>query len=210
MANKFSARLLSKISGPVTSALKLKQNSISSITSESILTLQKSRNYCSKLSSVNSVVASSGHNHRNHNHNHHPCNTSSNSVRQFNNSMNSGVCPVFGHSVGRNQTTGVNAATTGATLPYEAVPSPKGLPLVGTLFNLIASGGAPYMHLYCDRRHNQLGPIYKETLGNVEGVFIADAALMQKVLSICHLTHLYLIYISIAFVFVTLLNLISQ
>lgn len=68
-------------------------------------------------------------------------------------------------------------------LPYEAIPTPKGLPLIGTLFDLIKSGGAEYVHQYCDRRHQQLGPIYKETMGNVEGVFIADAALMQKVCS---------------------------
>jgi len=66
-------------------------------------------------------------------------------------------------------------------LPYEAIPTPKGLPLIGTLFDLIKSGGAEYVHQYCDRRHQQLGPIYRETMGNVEGVFIADAALMQKV-----------------------------
>jgi ecdysteroid 2-hydroxylase len=66
-------------------------------------------------------------------------------------------------------------------LPYEAIPTPKGLPLIGTLFDLIKSGGAQYVHQYCDRRHQELGPIYRETMGNVEGVFIADAALMQKV-----------------------------
>ncbi|XP_013794786.1 cytochrome P450 315a1, mitochondrial-like [Limulus polyphemus] len=65
--------------------------------------------------------------------------------------------------------------------PYQDIPSPKGLPLIGTTFNLLASGGAPKIHEYCDRRHKELGNIYREKLGAVEAVFIADSELIQRV-----------------------------
>ncbi|XP_054155253.1 cytochrome P450 315a1, mitochondrial-like [Oppia nitens] len=87
-------------------------------------------------------------------------------------------CPVTG---AKSLSPEIPTTKTNQVLPYESLPTPKGLPLIGTLFDLIRSGGAQYTHLYCDRRHHELGPIYKETLGNVEAVFIADAALMQKV-----------------------------
>jgi ecdysteroid 2-hydroxylase len=87
-------------------------------------------------------------------------------------------CPVISETKAATMTESVPKTDL---LPYEAIPTPKGLPLIGTLFDLIKSGGAQYVHQYCDRRHQELGPIYRETMGNVEGVFIADAALMQKV-----------------------------
>ena len=65
--------------------------------------------------------------------------------------------------------------------PYDSIPSPKGLFLFGTIFDLIKAGGAEYVHKYCDSRHKQLGPIYKEKMGNQEIVFISDAELIQKV-----------------------------
>ncbi|XP_046915997.2 cytochrome P450 315a1, mitochondrial [Dermatophagoides farinae] len=64
---------------------------------------------------------------------------------------------------------------------FEQIPTPAGLPLIGTLYDLIRAGGAEYVHQYCDKRHEQLGPIYREKLGNVEAVFIADANLVQQV-----------------------------
>lgn len=65
--------------------------------------------------------------------------------------------------------------------PYSSIPAPRGLPLVGTALDVALAGGAPKIHEYCDRRHRELGPIYKETLGAVEAVFVADSALIQKV-----------------------------
>ncbi|OTF83333.1 cytochrome P450-like protein [Euroglyphus maynei] len=64
---------------------------------------------------------------------------------------------------------------------FEQIPTPAGLPLIGTLLDLIRAGGAEYVHQYCDKRHKQLGSIYREKLGNVEAVFIADANLVQQV-----------------------------
>ncbi|XP_022243138.1 cytochrome P450 315a1, mitochondrial-like [Limulus polyphemus] len=65
--------------------------------------------------------------------------------------------------------------------PYEAIPSPKGLPLMGTTFELLSSGGAPKIHEYCDKRHKELGCIYREKLGSVEAVFVADSELIQSI-----------------------------
>lgn len=65
--------------------------------------------------------------------------------------------------------------------PYSSIPAPRGLPLLGTALDVALAGGAPKIHEYCDRRHRELGPIYKETLGSVEAVFVADSALIQKV-----------------------------
>ena len=50
----------------------------------------------------------------------------------------------------------------------------KGLPLIGTTLNIVASGSASKFHLYIDKRHKQLGPIFKENMGNVEGIFLAE------------------------------------
>ena len=64
---------------------------------------------------------------------------------------------------------------------FEQIPTPAGLPIIGTLFDLIRAGGAEYVHQYCDKRHKQFGSIYREKLGNVEAVFVADAELVQQV-----------------------------
>ena len=66
-------------------------------------------------------------------------------------------------------------------LPFDQIPTPPSLPIVGTLFDLILAGGAEYVHQYCDKRHKTLGPIYREKLGNIEAVFLSDAKLIQKV-----------------------------
>lgn len=66
-------------------------------------------------------------------------------------------------------------------MPYEQIPTPSGIPIIGTLIDLFKAGGFGRLHLYCDRRHQVLGPIYKENLGTVEAVFVSDAKLIQKV-----------------------------
>lgn len=69
----------------------------------------------------------------------------------------------------------------GAAQPFSALPRPKGLPVLGTALDVLRAGGATKIHEYCDRRHRELGPIYRETLGSVDAVFVADSALIQKV-----------------------------
>uniref|UniRef100_T1JAE9 Cytochrome P450 n=1 Tax=Strigamia maritima TaxID=126957 RepID=T1JAE9_STRMM len=65
--------------------------------------------------------------------------------------------------------------------PFASMPRPKGLPVVGTLLDLIRGGGASKLHTYCDKRHKQLGPIYCESLGSLEAVFVSDAVINKHV-----------------------------
>ena len=93
-------------------------------------------------------------------------------------------CPIVVKNVA-----GVCPASVTATSPSHAIrdfthiPSPKSLPLVGTTFDLLAAGGAPFLHKYCDARHKSLGRLYREKIGNLDCVFVADASLMQRVYS---------------------------
>ncbi|ALC47308.1 sad [Drosophila busckii] len=65
---------------------------------------------------------------------------------------------------------------------YEPIPRIKGLPVLGTLLDIIAAGGAPNLHKYVDARHRQYGAIYRERLGGTkDAVFIASAQLMRSV-----------------------------
>ncbi|KAH8041663.1 hypothetical protein HPB51_017465 [Rhipicephalus microplus] len=91
-------------------------------------------------------------------------------------------------SVGADQWSGraepspmVTEKTSSARKPFSSLPRPKGLPVLGTTLDVLRAGGAPKIHEYCDRRHRELGPIYRETLGSVDAVFVADSALIQKV-----------------------------
>lgn len=65
---------------------------------------------------------------------------------------------------------------------YVPIPHVKGLPLVGTLFDLIAAGGAPQLHKYVDARHRQYGGIFRERLGGTQdAVFVSSANLMRSI-----------------------------
>ncbi|KAH8336493.1 hypothetical protein KR074_001276, partial [Drosophila pseudoananassae] len=62
------------------------------------------------------------------------------------------------------------------------IPRVKGLPIVGTLLDLIAAGGAMHLHKYIDARHRQYGPIFRERLGGTQdAVFVSSANLMRGV-----------------------------
>nr|UYC47530.1 cytochrome P450 enzyme [Schistocerca gregaria] len=63
-------------------------------------------------------------------------------------------------------------------------PSPRGLPLLGTTLDLLAAGAAPRLHRYVDRRHRELGPVFRESIGPVDAVFVADANEMRRVFSV--------------------------
>lgn len=67
----------------------------------------------------------------------------------------------------------------------KTLPQPKGLPLIGTMLDLITAGGGPKLHLYVDSRHKQLGPIFSEALGPGSSAFtfICDPRDMRKVFS---------------------------
>ncbi|XP_067011206.2 cytochrome P450 315a1, mitochondrial [Anabrus simplex] len=64
------------------------------------------------------------------------------------------------------------------------MPSPRGLPLVGTTLALIAAGSAPKVHEYIDMRHKQLGPVFRDTIGTVDAVFVANADEMRRLFSL--------------------------
>ncbi|XP_014488961.1 PREDICTED: cytochrome P450 315a1, mitochondrial [Dinoponera quadriceps] len=51
-------------------------------------------------------------------------------------------------------------------------PEPRGLPLIGTMLSLLIAGGGKKLHEYVDKRHRQLGPVYREQVGPVRAVFV--------------------------------------
>lgn len=61
------------------------------------------------------------------------------------------------------------------------MPSPRGLPIIGTAFSLILAGGYTKLHAYVDSKHKTLGPIFKDNVGPVTAVFLSDAEEMRKV-----------------------------
>ncbi|XP_066589453.1 cytochrome P450 315a1, mitochondrial [Prorops nasuta] len=61
------------------------------------------------------------------------------------------------------------------------IPEVRGLPLLGTALSLISAGGAKKLHEYVDRRHKQLGPIYRERIGPVPAIFISSPQLYGKI-----------------------------
>lgn len=63
----------------------------------------------------------------------------------------------------------------------KVVPSPKSLPVFGTLLSLIKEGGGPQLHRYVNKRHQELGPIYRERIGPVEAYFLKDPNDMRTV-----------------------------
>lgn len=64
---------------------------------------------------------------------------------------------------------------------FQEMPSPKGLPIIGTTLDLIAAGSAPRLHEYIDNRHKQLGPIFREKIGPVSAVFVSDPMEMRSI-----------------------------
>ncbi|KAJ8934195.1 hypothetical protein NQ314_013512 [Rhamnusium bicolor] len=73
------------------------------------------------------------------------------------------------------------ASYSAAVLNFEDIPSPKGLPFVGSVFSLLAAGGPPKFHEYLDKRHKELGPIFKDKVGPISAVFLSDCDEMRAV-----------------------------
>ncbi|XP_054007954.1 cytochrome P450 315a1, mitochondrial isoform X2 [Hylaeus anthracinus] len=66
---------------------------------------------------------------------------------------------------------GTAATADNGSVPQEA-PKPRGLPVIGTLLSFLFSGGAKRQHEYVDRRHKELGPVYRERIGPISAVFV--------------------------------------
>ncbi|KDR16797.1 cytochrome P450 315a1, mitochondrial [Zootermopsis nevadensis] len=64
------------------------------------------------------------------------------------------------------------------------MPSPRGLPFIGTVLDIFAAGGTSRLHEYVDARHRQLGPVYRESIGPVKCVFVSDPSEMRRVFSL--------------------------
>lgn len=65
----------------------------------------------------------------------------------------------------------------------KTIPYAKGLPIIGTSLSILAAGASPKLHLYIDRKHKKLGPIFKENMGTVCGTFLADPQAARTVFS---------------------------
>lgn len=51
-------------------------------------------------------------------------------------------------------------------------PESRGIPVFGTILSLAMAGGAQKLHEYVDKRHRELGSIYREQIGPVRAVFV--------------------------------------
>lgn len=69
-----------------------------------------------------------------------------------------------------------------STLTGKEPPEPRSLPVFGTMLDLILAGGAKKLHEYVDKRHRELGPVYREQIGPVRAVFVNSAAEYRKIL----------------------------
>ncbi|XP_012223827.2 cytochrome P450 315a1, mitochondrial isoform X1 [Linepithema humile] len=58
------------------------------------------------------------------------------------------------------------------TLARKEPPESRGIPVFGTILSLAMAGGAQKLHEYVDKRHQELGPIYREQIGPVRAVFV--------------------------------------
>lgn len=91
------------------------------------------------------------------------------------------ICPSFLSDPSRTESN--SRVVQKSVLPFESIPAAKGLPVFGTSLDLIKCGGASQLHTYCDQRHKSLGSIFREKMGNLDCVFVADAQLMQYIYS---------------------------
>lgn len=61
------------------------------------------------------------------------------------------------------------------------VPIVKGLPVVGTIFSILAAGGGRKLHEYIDMRHKQYGSVFREKLGSIDAIWVSDPLDMKLV-----------------------------
>lgn len=80
----------------------------------------------------------------------------------------------------RNQAT-ILSSFMSTNTSFNDIPKKKGF--MPAIIDLLAAGGAAKLHEHCDRRHKELGLIYREHLGLIEMVFLADTKSIQTVIA---------------------------
>ncbi|RWS16315.1 cytochrome P450 315a1-like protein [Dinothrombium tinctorium] len=98
-----------------------------------------------------------------------------------------GKCPFAGKSMAATQASGAyrdRPVNYRKAKKFDEVPKPYSLPLLGSSISVMREGGTQYLHEYIDRRHKELGPIFKDrtsAFNSIDIVFIASNKLMQHV-----------------------------
>ncbi|XP_041357475.1 cytochrome P450 10-like [Gigantopelta aegis] len=78
----------------------------------------------------------------------------------------------------------IESKSTSAAQPFEAIPGPKGLPIIGTLFDYFKKDGLRFDKMFEAYRQRSLeyGPIYKEKIGPLQNVVISDPEIYSAVI----------------------------
>ncbi|XP_046574217.1 1,25-dihydroxyvitamin D(3) 24-hydroxylase, mitochondrial-like [Haliotis rubra] len=67
-----------------------------------------------------------------------------------------------------------------AVKPFSALPGPRGLPFIGTLFHTLRNSSR--LHESIQDRHKTYGPIFREKLGVLDAVFLMDVDAVESLL----------------------------
>ncbi|XP_022312941.2 cytochrome P450 10-like [Crassostrea virginica] len=72
---------------------------------------------------------------------------------------------------------------TSSVKPFDSIPGPKGLPVIGTLFDYMKKDGFRFNKLFeaYRQRAQVFGPIFKENIANISTVVITDPTEYNKV-----------------------------
>ncbi|XP_059620061.1 cytochrome P450 315a1, mitochondrial [Phlebotomus argentipes] len=66
-------------------------------------------------------------------------------------------------------------------LDFSDIPAAKGLPFIGTTLDIMKAGSAPKFHEYIEKRHEDLGAIFRERIGSLDCLFISDPELIREI-----------------------------
>ncbi|XP_052687194.1 cytochrome P450 10-like isoform X1 [Crassostrea angulata] len=98
------------------------------------------------------------------------------------------LCPFATTGNGKNHREATTEANDNVPLvqPFESIPGPKGLPIIGTLFDYMKKDGPKINKLFeaYRQRSNEFGPIYKETIASLSTVVVSDPVEYNKVIRI--------------------------
>ncbi|KAL6258540.1 hypothetical protein P5V15_010497 [Pogonomyrmex californicus] len=95
-----------------------------------------------------------------------------------------GVLPSWsfpGHDLVRNSALSRTFVRNFSTLATKEPPEPQGIPFFGTMLSLIMEGGAQKLHEYVDKRHRELGPVFRDYIGPLRAVFVNSPDEYRKI-----------------------------